>query len=42
MDDVDMVGVMRAAVGPDFHIMLDRTAVRPGWVWDYPTAPGTI
>lgn len=38
MDDVDMVGVMRAAVGPDFHIMLDRTAVRPGWVWDYPTA----
>lgn len=38
MDDVDMVGVMRAAVGPDFYIMLDRTAVRPGWVWDYPTA----
>ena len=38
MDDVDMVGVMRAAVGPEFKIMLDRTAVRPGWVWDYPTA----
>lgn len=38
LDDVDMVGVMRQAVGPDFHIMLDRTAVRPGWVWDYPTA----
>ena len=38
MDDVDMVGVMRAAVGPTFKIMLDRTAVRPGWVWDYPTA----
>ena len=38
MDDVDMVGVMRAAVGPDFKIMLDRTAVRPGWVWDYATA----
>jgi L-alanine-DL-glutamate epimerase-like enolase superfamily enzyme len=38
MDDVDMVGVMRAAVGSDFKIMLDRTAVRPGWVWDYPTA----
>jgi len=38
MDDADMVGVMRAAVGPDFKIMLDRTAVRPGWVWDYPTA----
>jgi len=38
MDDVDMVGVVRAAVGPDFKIMLDRTAVRPGWVWDYQTA----
>lgn len=35
MDDVDMVGVMRQAVGNDFEIMLDRTAVRPGWVWDY-------
>ena len=38
MDDVDMVGVMRAAVGAEFKIMLDRTAVRPGWVWDYQTA----
>ncbi|MCC6860257.1 MAG: mandelate racemase/muconate lactonizing enzyme family protein [Bryobacterales bacterium] len=38
LDDVDMVGVMRAAVGDNFEIMLDRTAVRPGWVWDYPTA----
>ncbi len=38
LDDVDAVGVIRAAAGPDFHIMLDRTAVRPGWVWDYPTA----
>ncbi len=38
MDDVDMVGVVRQAVGNDFEIMLDRTAVRPGWVWDYPTA----
>jgi len=38
MDDVDMVGRMRQVVGPDFKIMLDRTAVRPGWVWDYPTA----
>jgi D-galactarolactone cycloisomerase len=38
MDDVDAVGVIRAAVGPTFKIMLDRTAVRPGWVWDYPTA----
>jgi L-alanine-DL-glutamate epimerase-like enolase superfamily enzyme len=38
MDDVDMVGLVRKAVGNDFEIMLDRTAVRPGWVWDYPTA----
>ncbi|MCW5981880.1 MAG: mandelate racemase/muconate lactonizing enzyme family protein [Bryobacteraceae bacterium] len=38
MDDADMVGVVRSAVGDDFEIMLDRTAVRPGWVWDYPTA----
>jgi L-alanine-DL-glutamate epimerase-like enolase superfamily enzyme len=38
LDDVDAVGVIRAAVGRDFYIMLDRTAVRPGWVWDYPTA----
>jgi D-galactarolactone cycloisomerase len=38
MDDCDAVGVIRAAVGPTFQIMLDRTAVRPGWVWDYPTA----
>ena len=38
MDDVDMVGVVRQAVGDDFEIMLDRTAVRPGWVWDYQTA----
>ncbi len=38
MDDVDAVGVIRKAVGPSFKIMLDRTAVRPGWVWDYPTA----
>ncbi len=38
LDDADMVGVVRQAVGNDFEIMLDRTAVRPGWVWDYPTA----
>ncbi len=38
MDDVDMVGAVRQAVGDDFEIMLDRTAVRPGWVWDYATA----
>jgi L-alanine-DL-glutamate epimerase-like enolase superfamily enzyme len=38
MDDVEAVGAIRAAAGPDFKIMLDRTAVRPGWVWDYPQA----
>ena len=38
MDDVAAVAAIRAAAGPDFKIMLDRTAVRPGWVWDYPTA----
>ena len=38
IDDVEAVGAIRAAAGPDFKIMLDRTAVRPGWVWDYPTA----
>ncbi len=38
LDDADMVGVVRQAVGDDFDIMLDRTAVRPGWVWDYFTA----
>ena len=38
MDDPDMVGVVRRAVGDGFEIMLDRTAVRPGWVWDYQTA----
>ena len=38
MDDVEMVGVVRGAVGDGFEIMLDRTAVRPGWVWDYATA----
>ena len=38
MDDVDMLAVARQAVGEDFEIMFDRTAVRPGWVWDYDTA----
>ncbi len=38
MDDVEMLAVARKAVGDDFEIMFDRTAVRPGWVWDYPTA----
>ncbi len=38
MDDADACGVIRQAVGSDFSIMFDRTAVRPGWVWDYRTA----
>ena len=38
MDDVEMLAVVREAVGEDFEIMFDRTAVRPGWVWDYDTA----
>ena len=38
MDDVEMLAVTRQAVGEDFEIMFDRTAVRPGWVWDYDTA----
>ncbi|MBI3679447.1 MAG: mandelate racemase/muconate lactonizing enzyme family protein [Acidobacteria bacterium] len=38
MDDVEAMRVIRAAAGPDFDVMFDRTAVRPGWVWDYRTA----
>ena len=38
MDDVAMLAVVRKAVGEGFEIMFDRTAVRPGWVWDYRTA----
>ena len=38
MDDAEMLAVARQAVGDDFEIMVDRTAVRPGWVWDYDTA----
>ena len=37
-DDADACGEIRAAVGPDFAIMFDRTAHRPGKVWDYSTA----
>jgi L-alanine-DL-glutamate epimerase-like enolase superfamily enzyme len=37
LDDADAAGVIRSAVGNDFEIMFDRTAVRPGWVWDYAT-----
>src|SRR5437773_2370088 len=37
-DDADACGEIRAAVGPDFAIMFDRTANIPGRVWDYHTA----
>jgi L-alanine-DL-glutamate epimerase-like enolase superfamily enzyme len=37
-DDADACGEIRAAVGPDFAIMFDRTARIPGRVWDYNTA----
>jgi len=33
-DDADDCGEIRAAVGPDFSIMVDRTADLPG-LWDY-------
>jgi D-galactarolactone cycloisomerase len=36
-DDVRACAEIRRAVGPDFAIMVDRTAELPG-VWDYPTA----
>jgi D-galactarolactone cycloisomerase len=36
-DDADACGEIRAAVGPDFSIMVDRTADLNG-LWDYPTA----
>jgi L-alanine-DL-glutamate epimerase-like enolase superfamily enzyme len=36
-DDADACGEIRAAVGPDFAIMVDRTADLPG-LWDYSTA----
>lgn len=38
MDDVDACRVIKKAAGSDFDLMFDRTAVRPGWVWDYGTA----
>jgi L-alanine-DL-glutamate epimerase-like enolase superfamily enzyme len=28
---------IRQAVGPDFDLMIDRTAARPDWVWDFET-----
>jgi L-alanine-DL-glutamate epimerase-like enolase superfamily enzyme len=36
-DDADACGEIRAAVGPDFSIMVDRTADLPG-LWDYSKA----
>jgi D-galactarolactone cycloisomerase len=38
VDDVEACRVIKKAVGSDFSLMYDRTAVRPGWVWDYRTA----
>jgi D-galactarolactone cycloisomerase len=37
MDDANACGEIRAAVGPDFSIMVDRTANLTG-LWDYDTA----
>jgi L-alanine-DL-glutamate epimerase-like enolase superfamily enzyme len=37
LDDVDVCGEIRAATGPDFSIMVDRTADLTG-LWDYATA----
>lgn len=37
-DDIEAVKLIREAVGSDFDIMIDRTAARPGWVWDFDTA----
>jgi L-alanine-DL-glutamate epimerase-like enolase superfamily enzyme len=37
LDDAEACGEIRRAVGPDFAIMVDRTADLPG-LWDYPTA----
>ena len=35
-DDAKACGEMLAAAGPDFRVMVDRTAAGPG-LWDYPT-----
>ena len=37
LDDVEAVRTIRDAVGPEFDIMIDRTAAGPGWVWDFET-----
>ncbi len=38
LDDAEACGEIRAAAGPDFAIMFDRTAHISGKVWDYTTA----
>ncbi|MBI5627773.1 MAG: hypothetical protein HY953_02550, partial [Candidatus Rokubacteria bacterium] len=38
LQDVDACGEIRAAAGPDFAIMFDRTAGLPGVTWSYETA----
>ncbi len=38
IDDVDACGEIRAAVGPDFSIMVDRNVGPGGHLWDYSTA----
>ena len=37
-DDADACGEIRAAVGPDFSIMVDRNVGPGGRLWDYPAA----
>jgi L-alanine-DL-glutamate epimerase-like enolase superfamily enzyme len=37
LDDADACAEIRAAVGPDFAIMFDRTAHLPGTVWSFET-----
>ncbi len=36
-DDANACAEVKAAVGPDFRIMVDRTAHLSGRLWDYPT-----
>lgn len=38
IDDAAILTIARQAVGEDFEIVFDRTAVRPGWVWGCDTA----
>ena len=37
LDDAEAVRTIRQAVGPDFDLMIDLTAARPDWVWDFET-----